>query len=633
MQRKPVTALILALIFGLFIFNSCTVNPEVSDDIINEFSIADYSKQEIKIEMRDGALLHTTIYAPKDTSQEYPVIIKRTPYSCAPYGLDTMPANLSHNPELVKSGYIFVNQDVRGRWNSEGHFENTKPPYSLWDSTATDELTDSYDTFEWLANNLEHFNGNIGQYGNSYPGMQTLIGARANHPNLKCVMAMAPVTSFYFEDFSRYGIFAMNYIPVLNAFGTDKTEPTTEGWYDMKDSIFYTDIENKVGHPYYEFFQKRLALTEFEDILGDNYFWKNIKAHPNYDEYHQQRNWVDHMDAKMNTQVMVVGGWNDEQNLYGILNSYKSISKQNPEAQFVIGPWSHGHNKRRDSLYYLGDIYYGEDISKIFQETIEFDYFEYHLKNKGAAPDFKVRMYDMGLKAWENMDKFPLTSQETLTYYLNVDGSLSEAQTHQEGHRTYISDPLNPVPYLESNEFARMAPKSYMTADQRYLKNREDVLTYVSPILTEDVTMLGEIKAIINFATELEDADIYVKLIDVYPSNRAKEENDTQGVDFQGYEQLVRQGYIRGRFRDSFTDPKPFVPNEKTEVVVPLLEVFYTFKKDHKIMVQIQSSMFPLFGVNPQNYVDNIYEATKADFKSSTHKVYNDSKLIFPIKK
>jgi putative CocE/NonD family hydrolase len=401
----------------------------------------------------------------------------------------------------------------------------------------------------------------------------------------------------------------------------------------MKDSIFYTDIENKVGHPYYEFFQERLALTEFEDILGDNYFWKNIKAHPNYDEYHEQRNWVNHMDAKMTSQVMVVGGWNDEQNLYGILNSYKSIAKQNPEAQFVIGPWSHGHNKRRDSLYYLGDIYYGEDLSKIFQETIEYDYFEYHLKNKGTAPDFKVRMYDMGLKAWENMDKFPTEAEETLTYYLNVDGSLSEEQTDQEGFRSYPSDPFNPVPYLESNEFAKMAPKSYMTADQRFLAEREDVLTYISPLLTEDISMLGEIQAIINFATDLQDADLYVKLIDVYPADRAKEDNDMEGVNFQGYEQMVRQGYIRGRFRESFSEPKPFISNKKTTVIVPLIEVFYTFKKDHKIMVQIQSSMFPLFGVNPQNYVENVYEATKANFKASTHKVFNDSKLIFPIKK
>ncbi|MFT4602913.1 MAG: putative CocE/NonD family hydrolase, partial [Arenicella sp.] len=231
MQRIKLTNLLLGLTTLLFL-SSCgsELAENTKEDVINHFETSDYVKQEINIEMRDGALLHTSIYSPSDVTQDYPVIIRRSPYSCSPYGLDTIPEKLSHNPEFVESGYIFVFQDVRGRWNSEGHFENTKPPYSLWDSTATDEITDSYDTFDWLTNNLENFNGNIGQFGNSYPGMQTLIAARANHPNLKCAMAMAPVTSFYFEDFSRYGIFAANYIPVLNAFGTDKTEPTTESW-------------------------------------------------------------------------------------------------------------------------------------------------------------------------------------------------------------------------------------------------------------------------------------------------------------------------------------------------------------------------------------------------------------------
>jgi len=634
MQRKNYLHLIFVGLVAILATSCSTQNAdEQTTTTENQFKQSDYIKQEVKIEMRDGALLHTSIYSPKDTTQEYPVIIRRSPYSCAPYGPDTLPANLCHNPKLIESGYIFVFQDVRGRWNSEGHFENTKPPYSLWDENATDEITDSYDTFDWLSKNLENFNGNIGQYGNSYPGMQTLIGARANHPNLKCVMAMAPVTSFYFEDFSRYGIFAMNYIPVLNAFGTAKEEPTTESWYDMKDSIFYSDIENKVGHPYYEFFQERLALTEFEDILGNNYFWDSIKSHPNYDDYHKMRNWVDHMDAKMTTQIMVVGGWNDEQNLYGILNSYKSIQKQNPNAQFVIGPWSHGHNKRRDSLYYLGDIYYGADISKIFQETIEYDYFEHHLKNKGQAPDFKIRMFDMGLKQWEELSEFPDKGDKSMELFLNVDGSLTEEQEHQLGYREFVSDPKNPVPYLESNEFARMAPKSYMTADQRFLSDRSDVLTYTSDILEEDLKVAGTIEAIIQFSTALQDADLYVKIMDVYPDDRPAQENDMEGIDFQGYQQMVRQGYIRGRFREDFTHPKPFVSNEKTTVNVPLLEVYYTFKKGHRIMVQFQSSMFPLFGVNPQKWVDNVYEATKADFESSIHRVYNDSKLIFPIKK
>jgi putative CocE/NonD family hydrolase len=616
-------------VLSLLLLNSCSSEEKTEE---KKFTEQDYIKKEVYIEMRDGIKLFTSIYTPNDTTQDYPVIIKRTPYSCSPYGEDTIPAKLSHNKALVESGYIFVFQDVRGRWNSEGVFENVKPPYSFWNPDTTDEITDSYDTYDWLVENLDNFNGKIGQYGNSYLGWTSLIAARTNHPNLKAVMAMAPVTNFYFEDFNRYGLFAMNYVPVLNAFGTYKDQPTTESWYDMKDSIFYTDIEEKIGVPYYEFFQDRLALTNFEDILAGNVFWENIKNHANYDSFQVKRNWLNYMGEEMTPQIMVVGGWNDEQNLYGILNSFKTLDDFNPSAQFVIGPWSHGHNKRLDSLYYLGDICYGADISAEFQKNIEFPYFEHHLKGEGSAPDFSVRMFNTGGKAWEEFQKFPEVL-DSLTFFLNVDGSLSSTQEHQEGWREYVSDPFNPVPYMETNEFARMAPKSYMTADQRFVENREDVLSYTSEVLSEDVTVLGEVTALINFATNLQDADLYVKIIDVYPEDRIAESTDPEGVNFKGYQQLVRVGYIRGRYRNSFEIAEALTPNEKTQIKVPLLEVFHTFGKGHRIMIQVQSSMFPLFDVNPQNYVEDIYQATKSDFKTSVHRIFNDSKVLLPIKK
>lgn len=628
MNRRSIFFALSAL-SALFLF-SCSTPEEPKE--VKKFTEQDYIKKEVYIEMRDGVKLFTSIYTPNDTTQEYPVIIKRTPYSCSPYGEDTIPAQLSHNRDLVESGYIFVFQDVRGRWNSEGIFENVKPPYSFWNPDTTDEITDSYDTYDWLVDNLDHFNGKIGQYGNSYLGWTSLIAARTNHPNLKAVMAMAPVTNFYFEDFNRYGLFAMNYIPVLNAFGTHKDRPTTESWYDMKDSIFYKDEEKKEGVPYYEFFQERLALTNFEDILAGNVFWENIKNHADYDSFQVQRNWLNYLATEMTPQVMVVGGWNDEQNLFGILNSFKTLDNYNSNAQFVIGPWSHGHNKRLDSLYYLGDICYGENISAAFQKDIEFPYFEYHLKGKGAPPSFDVRMFDTGAKDWKEFEEFP-EIKDSLIYYLNVSGNLTSVQEHQEGWREYVSDPFNPVPYLESNEFARMAPKSYMTADQRFLEGRNDILTYTSDILTEDITVLGEVTALINFATNLKDADLYVKLIDVYPMDRKPEPTDMEGIDFKGYQQLVRVGYIRARYRNSYVAAEPLESNTKTQIQVPLLEVFHTFKKGHRIMIQVQSSMFPLFDMNPQNYVDDIYQATKDDFKSSVHRIFNDSKVLIPIKK
>jgi putative CocE/NonD family hydrolase len=603
------------------------------DENIDEpLTASDYTKKEVFIEMRDGVKLFASIYTPKDTTKEYPVLLKRTPYSCRPYGEDTIPTQLMHNPDLVASGYIFMFEDTRGRWMSEGDFENVKPPYSLKDESKTDEITDSYDTYDWIVENMEHFNGNIGQYGNSYPGWTSMVGARANHPNLKAVVAMAPVSNFYFEDFNRYGLFAMNYIPILNAFGQDREGPTTEQWWDDKDDIFYEDDEKEIAVPYYEFFQNRLALTNFEDILGDNYFWKDIKNHALYDTFQMDRNWLNYYDKEITTQVMVVGGWNDEQNLYGILNSFKEMTKSNPNTQFVMGPWSHGHPKRRDSLYYLGDIFYGYNLAEEYQRNIEFTYFEHHLKGVGDAPDFKVKMFDTGKKEWVVYDEYPKNLEE-MTMYLHVDETLTETQEHQEGFREYVSDPFSPVPYLESNEFARMAPKLYMTADQRFVAERSDVLTYTSQVLTDDITVQGEIKALIEFSTALEDADIYVKIIDVFPNDRDFEETDLEGVNMQNYQHLVRVGYIRGRYRDSFINPEPFKSNRKTTVEVPLLDVFHTFRKDHRIMIQIQSSMFPLFDVNPQQYISDIYKATKEDFSSSKHKVFNDSRIIFPIKK
>lgn len=620
----------------LFLLVGCAAEPETKEEIINHFTREDYSKKEVTIEMRDGIKLFTTIYSPKDTTQEYPVIIKRTPYSCRPYGPDTIPAAFTHNPHLVESGYHFVVQDVRGRWMSEGDWENVKPPYSFWDSTATDEVTDSWDTYDWLVENLDHFNGNIGQYGNSYPGWTSLIGAVSDHPNLKAVMAMAPVTNFYYEDFSRYGIFAMNYIPVINFFGTATPGPTQEQWWNDRDSIFYVDLENEITVPYYEFFRDRISLTQYDDILDStNSFWENIRNHPNYDDYHEKRNWLNYLD-RINTNIMIVGGFNDEQNLFGILNSYKTISQTNENVKLCVGPWTHGHNKLRDSLYYMGNVFYGENISIDFQKDVEFAYFEYHLKGRGEEPSFKVRLFDTGAKKWAEFAEFPVTNTEEWTYYPNPEGKLLAHKyvTSQSDYtESYISDPKNPVPYLEDNDFHRMAPKNYFTDDQRFLEGRPDVLSWETDPLSEDLTVLGEIQAILQFASDHQDADLYVKVIDIYPEDREPEPNDLEGVNYKGYEQLVRVGYIRGRFRNGFKTPEPMTPNEKTEIRVPLLEIYHTFKKGHKLKIMIQSSMFPLFGMNPQKYVENIYFARPADFEKAHHKIFHDTRFILPVLK
>jgi len=594
----------------------------------------DYKKEEIYIKMRDGVKLFTTIYSPKEPKEKYPVLLIRTCYSVAPYGKDTMPEKLMHNPDLVASGYIFVKQDVRGRWMSEGKFENTKPPYSWDNKKATDEITDSYDTYDWLVKNLDNFNGNIGQYGNSYLGFTSLVASVTNHPNLKAVLAMAPVTNFYFEDFNRYGLYGMNYMPVMDVFGIQKEAPTSKSWYNVINKNFTIDLENGIMADYYDYFLERRALSSTNDVIDtSNFFWKNIKAHPNYDSYRQKRNWIQYLENSK-CQTMVVGGWNDEQNLYGILNSFKKMYKSAPDskAQLVLGPWSHGHPKRRDSAYYLGDIFYGFDLSKNYQEQIEFNYFEKHLKGRGEAPSFRAHVFNTGAKQWVDYMDNPFDDElDTLSFFLNPNGNLSSRKSDKSV--SYISDPDHPVPFIQDDNFYIMAPKRYMTDDQRFTSKRPDVLTFMTDPLDDDIIIQGRIEAILQFASDHEDADLYVKVIDVFPENRQPDSTDKEGVKMNGFQHLVRVGYIRGRYRSSFEQPAPLTPNEKTEVNVPLLEVLHTFKKGHRIMIQIQSSMFPLFDLNPQKYVENIYNAQDSDFEAAKHTIFGDSKILLPVLK
>ncbi len=592
----------------------------------------DYSKKEVYITMRDGIKLFTSIYSPKDTTKKYPILITRTTYSCKPYGEDIIPENIMYNPDLVAKGYIFVFQDVRGRWMSEGQFENTKPPYSLWDKSKTDELTDAWDTFEWLTKNLKHFNGNIGVYGNSYLGWSTLTAAATNHPAVKAAIAMAPVTDFFFEDFNRYGLVAINYTPIINAFGIIKDYPTKDSWYKFNDG-FIKGGKKSLTDDYYSYFLDLFTLSNIKNALIDsnNIFWKNLEKHQKYDDFRQKRNWLKYL-RNIKSQVMIVGGWNDEQNLYGILNSYETIDKYSPDAnvKLVMGPWAHAHPKERIEKYYLGDIFYGYNLAEDYQKNVQVPFFEYYLKGKGTKPDFKTRIFDTGTKKWIQTTDSPFTSQESITYYLNPNGELSKAPNRDNSFSSFISDPFHPVPFINDDNFHYIGPKYYMTADQRVASKRPDVLTYISKPLIKDITVLGNPQATISFETDHSAADIYVKIIDVLPLDRNPEKEDKPKVKMNGYQQLIRMGYIRGRFRDSFSKSIPFTPGKKYSINVPLLKIFHTFKKGHRIMIQIQSSAFPLFDINPQNYIEDIYSAKKEDFTKAIHKVYSESKIMLP---
>ncbi|NNC82326.1 MAG: CocE/NonD family hydrolase [Flavobacteriales bacterium] len=591
----------------------------------------DYQKEEVYITMRDGTRLHTTIYSPKENPTELPILLTRTPYSCRPYGKE-MPSQIMYNEDMVADGYIFVCQDMRGRWMSEGNWENTRPPYSFKDEDATDEVTDTYDTIDWLLENVDGHNGAVGMYGNSYVGWTPLVGAVSRHPNLKAILAMAPVTNFFFEDFNRYGLFGLSYVPVLDVFGLDHEGPTAEPWYSVHPEVFTFDTDPVTTYDYYDFFLERGTLSNFTDLISeDNFFWENIKAHPTYDAYRQERNWLQYLED-INCATLIVGGWNDEQNLWGIVHAYKAIESQSKgtDNRWIMGPWSHGHPAHRSDQYYLGDIYYGDKVSEQYQVKMEAPFFAHHLKGEAYHGLPEVKLYDTGKNAWKDLDRYPEDAQK-LTLYPSADGSLLSEIGDADARMEYVSDPAHPVPFIEELDFHLMAPKPYMCDDQRFCSKRPDVLTFSTDPLTEPVTVLGEIEALLQFATDHEDADLYVKLIDVYPMDREPLKTDVEGVKMNGYQQLVRMGYLRGRFRESFEKPSPFTPGEKTEVRVELTDAFHTFKKGHRIMIQVQSSMFPLYDRNPQNYVESIYEAEESDFEKATHTLFGDSRFILPV--
>ena len=594
-------------------------------------TIEDYTKTEKYITMRDGVKLYTVIYKPKDLSKDYPILMKRTPYSCSPYGKSKFPKEIIHNNFLVKSGYIFVIQDMRGRFMSEGVFENVKPIYSHDDKSKTDETTDTWDTVEWLIKNEANNNGKVGVLGNSYLGWTSLQAAISGHPAIKAVEAAAPVTDFYFEDFQRYGLLTLGYMPVYDAFGIHKEGYKTTKWWG-KNKSFYGDTALTVNVDYYDYFLGLGPLKNVNNyIRPDNFFWKEIKGHPHYDDFHKKRSLLPQL-KNIDCAVMIVGGWHDEQNLYGIINAYKTIEKNNPKIKntWVMGPWAHGHQKSLSKDYYLGEIFFGEDVSMDFQVDIEFDYFEHYLKGVKSVNNFETRLFDTGLNKWTNFDVYPKSKRTPL--YLNKNNHLTpQPNLSSQLKFEYISDPANPVPHIEEDYFYNIPPKFAMTDDQRFASKRPDVLTFTTAALAEDLTLLGEIEAQLKFMTNKTGADLIVKLIDVYSRSRLVVATDKKDAKMNGYQRLIRTGYIRGKYRNGFETPEAFISNKVTDVNVQLLDVFHTFKKGHKIMIQIQSSLFPMFDRNPQTYMPDYYNAKESDFVKANHIVTSSSRIVLPI--
>lgn len=580
-----------------------------------------YNKQEVYITMRDGIRLHTTIYSPKDTSTTYPILLNRTPYSSRPYGEDKFRSKIGPNEFLMKQGNIVVYQDVRGRWMSEGTFDNMRAYIPEKEGDETDEASDTYDSIEWLINNVENNNGRVGTWGISYPGFYATYSLLDAHPALKAVSPQAPIGDFFFDDFHHNGAFMLSYWRATALFGAPKTEPVSEPWYDFPD----------LGtRDQYQFFLDAGPLSNLDKYYKDNLFWQQLKAHPNYDEFWQKRGIIQHLHD-IEPAVMVVGGLFDAEDLYGPFSTYEAIEESSNNYNIlVMGPWSHGDWARTKKRQVVGNIYFGDFISRDFQKNVETVFFNHFLKGSGdkdlALPE--ASMFDTGTKFWKAYSSWPPEYAEKKSFFLSGDEELTDQPS--EGVEKFISDPENPVPYTQEIKVV-FTPRAYMTGDQRFAARRPDVLVYETEVLEEDLTLAGGILAKLNVATTGTSADWIVKIIDVFPPDAEDFPETPEYLKMSNYHMMVRSEVMRGRFRNSFSDPEPFVPNKKTDVNIKLQDVHHTFKKGHKLQVQIQSTWFPLIDLNPQTYVDNIFLAKEEDFKKQTHSVFHDSEIIFTV--
>ena len=614
-------------------------------EVVNTYVKDNYNKKEVDIKMRDGASLHTTIYSPKDTSKEYPIIMQRTPYSSRPYGEENFRTQIGPNIHLMEEGNIIVYQDVRGRWLSEGHYENMRAYIpNKTSNDQVDESTDTYDTIEWLINNVENNNGNVGIWGISYPGYYATYATIDAHPALKASSPQACIGDFFFDDFHHNGAYLLSYFRATSLFGTPRPngdQPIDTAWYTLPNigtedqyQFFLDKGPLKNLNSFFEYGLKdepSLAPNE----LTDDYFWNELKEHPNYDALWQSRGLIQHLDkSKSHVATMIVGGWFDAEDLYGPLETYKNIEKHTDGYNtMVFGPWDHGRWARRNGRSLVGNYYFGDSISEFFQEKIETKFFNHFLKGdadeNSGLPEAYV--FDSGKKEWKQYDTWPPKGVQKKAMFLSKNQTLTASQQAISSIK-FISDVKKPVPYSEDIKSV-FTPRKYMTDDQRFAARRSDVLVFETEVMEEDLTLAGDIMAKLKVATTGTAADWIVKVIDVHPADTETNEEMQDHLKMSNYHLMVRSEVLRGRFRNSFTNPEPFSPNRKTDVNIKLQDVFHTIKKGHRLQIQVQSTWFPLIDLNPQTYVDNIFKADASDFKTQTHTVFTDSSIEFSVLK
>ena len=591
---------------------------------------AKYEKREIRIPMRDGVKLFTSVYIPRDTTRSYPILMSRTPYGVGPYGADAYRTSLGMGQRYLDEGMIFVYQDARGRNYSEGVFTEMTPHKDVKKGPKdVDESSDSYDTVDWLVKNLPHNNGRVGIVGVSYPGFYTTASCIDAHPAVKACSPQAPMTNIGIaDDVFHNGAFLLPHNwTFYSSFGRGpRTEPGPDARYPFA-------MGTQDAYEYYlELGPLGPASQKVYAPAGSAPAWDSVLAHPNYDEYWKARDIRPHI-RKMAPAVLVVGGFYDTEDLFGPWAVYDAAQRQSPasDTKLVIGPWSHGGWGRGDGTT-LGTLHWNSMTGPFFRDSVEFPFFMHALKD-APGPDLpEALVFRTGADKWDRYDAWPPKNLEKKSLYLGAGGSLSfepsarakqvATDARNADFTAYVSDPNKPVPLVDRVESQGM-PRDYITADQRFAARRPDVIVFQTEALTEDVTVAGPVNPVLYVATSGTDADFVVKLIDVFPDDAPNWPGDSSGFKVGGYQQLVRGEPFRGKFRRSFSKPVSFVPNEPDSIRFTMPDINHTFKKGHRIMVQVQSTWFPHIDRNPQKFVPNIFFAKPSDFQTATMRVYH----------
>ncbi|MBS1920817.1 MAG: CocE/NonD family hydrolase [Bacteroidetes bacterium] len=592
----------------------------------NKYVKENYTKREVMIPMRDGVKLFTAVYEPKDNSHSYPILMERTPYSCSPYGEDKFPGRLGPNEDLMKEKYIFVYQDVRGRFKSEGDFQEMTPAIDNKKSNKdVDESSDTYDAIEWLLKNT-HNNGNVGLYGISYPGFYATASLPNAHPAIKAVSPQAPVTDeFIGDDCNHNGAFyLLDNFGFYNYFDGEKNQTG-----DDYKSLFHTNYKDA-----YQFF---LEMGTLKNANGPAYFngkgiWGQTLQHDTYDHFWQSRNIRPHL-KNIKPAVLVVGGWFDAEDMFGAMRTYEAIEKQSPKNnnRIILGPWTHGAWARNEWTKF-GSYKFGSNLNNYYR-NIETGFFNYYLKGKGDFKQPEATVFETGTNQWKEYPEWPPSNIPSTAFYFQDKGKLSnEKPKGKISFNEYVSDPNKPVPY--TNGVYGRRNNEYLVEDQRFAEKYPEVVTFTSDVLNHDVNITGRLRANLFVSTTGSDADFIVKLIDVLPDDEPNPDPNPRNFQMGGFERMVRAEVFRGKFRNSYEKPQPFIPGKIEKVSFDLNEVAHVFKKGHRIMVQVQSSWFPIVDRNPQKFM-KIPEAHDSDFQKATIRIYHDvghpSNIMLPI--